>query len=202
MMQQATAKWHQYPLPQGLLAGKGTADAGRIVLKHGSSKQQATFVLVASNSIEHHRVDRPDGTSHVQQLQCSACACALTLPHLTICDGVTRLSYRRRLQTAILDCLQASGARPAWIDTNRRRSLDRVLLSLFPLPSAARAIATDAAVHLTRCFVGLFVEGEGITAVSALDVSDRNVGHDVLCRLRLICLDHLDQFYSNLKVPH
>ena len=65
LKQQATVSWLNYPPPQGLLAGRGTADAGRIVLEHGSVEQQATFVLVASNSIDHHWVDSAGRGPHV-----------------------------------------------------------------------------------------------------------------------------------------
>jgi hypothetical protein len=202
MQQEATVKWLRYSLPQGLLAGKGTADAGRIVLKHGSSEQQAAFVLVASNSIEYHWFTVPDGRSLVKPVQCATCACALSLLHLTICVSASSQSYRQRLQTAILDCLQANGVRPAWVATNRRHSLDRVLLRLFPPPSMTTATTTGVVDHFTRCFAGLFVENEAVAVLMSLDVSDRQAGHEVLRRLRLICLDHLARFYSNLKVPH
>ena len=49
----ALAHW-QSRLGQGVFAGLGTIELGRVVCTHGSASQQATFVHVATNSIHYH----------------------------------------------------------------------------------------------------------------------------------------------------
>ena len=118
--------WQQQPAAvtmDGYFASAALLDTGRVVLAHGSHIQQATFLHIATNSIQCCWQLAADGASRkVLPLQCNSCRVALTLAHLAACPSAQsaafRAEQRQRLLSALssdpqargwLSCLQASG---------------------------------------------------------------------------------------------
>ena len=90
-------KWKSKSNGQEQFACDGMIDLCRIILKHSSYQQQHTFVHVASNTIQYHRVTDPNDHSSSPSL--SHCSKRhdrpLTPTHLISCRGSTALDFSR-----------------------------------------------------------------------------------------------------------
>ena len=53
--------------------------------------------------------------------------------------------------------------------------------------------------HHTRSMVGAFTDGQSNAAAKRIGFDDRVLGHNVMIKFRLICLDHIAQYYTKMK---
>jgi hypothetical protein len=179
-------------------------DAGRVVLRHGSRSQQATFVHVVINSIHYHRPPVPRGARSVlEPVPCAASHVPLTLAHLAVCADASCAQPRQQLQRAIVALLSEYAATRDWLRLHRRLPLPELLTSLFP-PPAPPAAARDAERQrrLTRLLCGAFTRREANAAAKRVGLDPllhRDDATAMLLRLRLACLDSVASLYDERK---
>lgn len=192
---------------QGYLTGRGSIDAGRDVLRHGSVLQQAAFAHVATNTIHHFwpaahpaRVAAGAPAERLQSLRCAPCDQPLTLSHLASCDAAIASRHRQRQRSDILQLASADPASRAWSERMRGSSLRELLLNLFPSPQSASA--DEQHRHLTAVMCGLFTAVEGKAAARALGfepLAHAELARTTITRFRLLCLDSISRLYAELK---
>jgi hypothetical protein len=87
---------------QGVLASAGMIELGRLTMMHGTSAQQATFVHIATNSIQYHwRTDASDNSSLQQlQLHCAQCDDTMSFTNLTTYPAISSIDWQRELRNA------------------------------------------------------------------------------------------------------
>ena len=90
-------------MTDGSFACPALLDTSREVMACGSPLQQATFLHVATNSIQCCWQKQADGTSKVLPLPCTACGVALTLAHLAVCKTPDGVSFRAAQKLAVLN---------------------------------------------------------------------------------------------------
>ena len=107
---QSLSRWAHRPpsdFMDGSFACQALLDTSKEVMTCGSPLQQATFLHVATNSIQCCWQKLADGSSKVLPLPCSTCGVALTLAHLAVCQAPNSSNFRDAQKQAILaqlDC--------------------------------------------------------------------------------------------------
>jgi hypothetical protein len=91
-------------------------------------------------------------------------------------------------------CVRGDG----WCRVNGRLDLSRLLLSLFA-PSASASVE-EVSDHTARCLIGAFTQAECMATIRTLRIKDLKDGRSAFHQLRLLCLDHIEKFYSKLKI--
>ena len=206
LQQQAMSRWSarlRTAADQGLFAGQGMVDLGRMVMRLGSPEQQATLVHVATNSIHWFLQPDPGDPSKrlLQQLHCDSCDTTLTIIHLFNCPLARPARHRTRLRRAIVDLLGQSDEGKEWLRTRPALSLGEpvdLLRQLFP-PSAEAAASDGLALHSDRCLVGALTQRELGAASRSLGFLDKKAGLAVLHRVQLACLDRIQRFFAKVK---
>jgi hypothetical protein len=150
----ALAKWTAKVEGQGYLAGPATMELGRIVLRHGTAAHQATFVHVATNSIEYHWLTAADNTSSLQRVLCAPCHAVLSLAHLAECPRAISAVFRSQLRRDIISLLSIVACTSDWLRDNGRLPLAGLLGSLSVI--AGTASADEQPRHLTYLMSGAF----------------------------------------------
>ena len=198
---QALDAWQLKP-DQGVLAGPGMIDLGRVVMKHGSPAQQAALVHLATNSIQYHWLTDPAGVSTLHQVQCPSCAATsevMSILHVSSCPGAEAAQFRRSLRSGIIALLSDSPDTNDWLATNRRLELPAMMHQLFP--PAAAASADQLQRHTALCFIGAFTASQSNAAEKQLGIPVSKARPSTLERLRLLCVEHFDQAYTRWKAP-
>jgi hypothetical protein len=195
---QALARWEAKP-DQGYFACAAMLQLGRAVLRSGSPSLQAAFVHVATNSIHLLWLKAAHGPDALQSLRCGDAACdqPLTLAHLAECNGASATGFRASLQHSIVRALSRERCASAWLRSNRALLLPACLLKLFPV--AADVNPAERLRHLTRVMCGAFSRAQENAATRALGFPSAEEGRPTLLRLRLLCLEHVQQLFSDLK---
>jgi exonuclease III/ribonuclease HI len=185
----------------GDLAGPPMVALGREVLRHGSPKQQVTFVHAATNSIQCRWAppdDDPHGKEAVRQLQCSHCAVNLSINHLAFCAGPDAVGFRDQLRRSILALLAEAPCARAWTRQHRGLSLEDLLLTLFPNPVHASA---EQVQFRSACLLsGAFTRAEAKSAARTVGFDlqqDADSARATFVRLRLMCLDGVRNFFDS-----
>ena len=188
--------------PQHRFACQGAIDLGKATLAHGTDSQQQTLVHAASNSIQFHWVDGLDGKAKVEQLVCAACRQMMDIAHLANCPAPPSVAFRDRLHVAIVDLFKAFPECDVWCrnSTPARISLEQLLLSLFPLSVSASTVE-DVRDHTARGIFGAVTRAECQAGVGEIGIKDRKEGVKTFLQYRLLCLDHIESFFSKLKNP-
>jgi hypothetical protein len=122
----------------------------------------------------------------------------LTLDHLASCPDASCVDFRHQLHTDIIDLFISFDECGGWCRVNGRLDLSRLLLSLFP-PSASASVE-EVSDHTARCLIGAFTQAECMAAIRTLRIKDLKDGRSAFHQLRLLCLDHIEKFYSKLKI--
>ena len=187
---------------QGRYACQGVLDLGQIVLRRGTNQQQVTLVHCATNSIHYfwqRFVDRAK-KAELRQLQCTPCNTNLTIAHLAHCPDVPCVQYRLKLHTAILGLFSQYGECSAWQRSSHpnRITFDQLLLRLFPLAASAESVA-DVADHTARGIIGAVTRAECSAAIGETGITDLVKGRATLTEYRLLCLDHVEEFFRELR---
>ena len=204
MRSMAMTRWvSHYADTQGRLGGVDMIDTARIVMQHGSSTQQSMIVHIATNSIHHHLyIDEdaiPRRITKLVQLKCSAtCATNLTVAHLAVCRH--HMAYRNTLRDAIIDLVDRHECTHDWLRFNIHHTLHRMMMVMLP-PSSPLPIDLNDAQHIrnARTMVGAFTCGESDAAAKRIGFDDISDGRIIMTKLRLLCLDHIHQYYHKLK---
>jgi hypothetical protein len=189
-------RWHDKPpsdMSDGTVACDALLDTSRVVLRHGKSYQQATFIHIATNSIQCCWQQSTDGANrHVRPLWCASCDVALTLSHLVDCadNAVFRLSQR----VAIVGALSSCADTQPWVDAHKHLSFTDLLLQLFPRP-----LDTHVHIHLTRVMCGVFSAQQANAAIKALNCTRERDGIQLMRQLRLYCIDGVHTLFQTLK---
>ncbi|MDR3548387.1 MAG: hypothetical protein P4M11_09020, partial [Candidatus Pacebacteria bacterium] len=196
----ALEKWSMKKDGTQKFAFKGTLDLGRSVLKYGDSDQQATLIHVATNTIHFALTTKADGSKELCKLICTPCDEPLSLDHLASCQEPLCANFHRQLHRKVLDLFAPYDSCEHWCRMQSRTDLYRLWLSLFPLTLSASA--DDVCSYPARCLIGAFTNSECSRAVSFLGFDELKKGLAVFHRLRLVCLDHIEEFYSKQKALH
>ena len=194
-------KWANKPLPQSYFADADMQELGCVVLRHGSAAQQATFLHIATNTIQYHWMsDHADGSSStLQPVRCSAgCGEALTLDHLATCQEAMCESFRQQLRTNILNLLAEVDDTQSWLRQCNHLALLELLRRLFPAPQTVDCILQWDR-HPIYAMCGAFSRNEASAAIKTLGFIDKSEGQTLLRRLRLLCIDHIATFYLSRK---
>ena len=200
LKQSAMLKWQSKP-EQGYLAGLGTVALGSVALRQGTAEQQVTLLHVATNSIHYHWRQLADGTAALQQLQCAACAAALTLTHATACPAPASANYRSLLQSCLLTVIGGSVLTADWLRRHGGSSLAVQLRSLFPAPVGASAEQLQR--HHTAVMCGAFTAAQASAAARTLGFTSEAVaddGRQLMKQLRLACLDAVQPLFAGEKL--
>jgi hypothetical protein len=193
----ALTRWTEKPDGLSLLAGPGMLDLGTAVLKHSSTELQATFLHVATNSIDYHWMRGADRDGQLQRMRCTACAKFLSLDHLAECRGPLGVAFHAGLQRDLLSLLAKSASTSAWLLKHRGRTLLQQLLSLFPCP--APVPSPEYSRHITRSMCGAFTHSQATSASRLLGFASVEDGAPTLLQMRLLCLQHVDTLFRGLK---
>ena len=204
LREQAMVKWSNKP-EQGRFACSGLVELGRITLQFGTPLHQSTLVHVATNSIHYFwKEDAPPGrSSSLQQLRCEPCDTIMSIDHLVSCPEAMASQYRDQLKTDIVDLLSECAASKQNVGTFRGHTLDRLLLSLFPLPLVADPTADPVHHrhrHVTLCMIGAFTSTEASSVIHSLGLHPLADARSIMRRLRLLCLESIEKFYTSLKI--
>jgi hypothetical protein len=189
-------RWRNTPpsdTMDGAFACTALFDSSREVLAHGSPSQQATFMHIATNSIQCCWQQSADGSSRqLKPLWCDSCDVALTLTHLTECadNTVFRLSQR----VAVLTLLSSYAWTQPWLDVRLHLSLSELLLELFPRPPD-----TPMHLHITRIMCGVFSARQANAALKSIGCTRAQDGRRLMLELRLCCVDGVQIFFQALK---
>jgi hypothetical protein len=175
----------------GAFAGDALLDTNRVVLAHGSPSQQATFMHIATNSIQCCWQLTPDGLSrNLRPLWCTTCDVPLTLTHLTQCadDGAV---FRSSQQIAVQTVLSSDARTLPWLNANRHLSLTELLVQLFPRPPD-----TPMHLHVTHVMCGVFSARQANEASKLLGFARAEDGRRLMQQLRLCCVDGIHTFFQ------
>jgi len=208
----AYQKWWLKGTDQGQLASEGMIQLGRIVLHQttpSTTTQQSTFIHVATNSIQFHWIadEPPATTASLRQLRCNRCDAYFTLSHLAHCPcNHDAINYRHHLQQAIIDALRQHSTSAnchqlrAWIHHHTDKTLTAtLLLSLFPPPiDCLDPVEIDQ--HITHSMIGAFTSSAASSAIHTLNIQPLKDGQAIITQLRLLCLTHINNFYSSFKI--
>ena len=178
-------------IAQGAFACEAMVELGRAALQSGTAKHQRTFLHVATNSI--HCYWSKGGA--LTQLQCQGCDAPRSLGHLIDCaHSVRGLAFRWELAIAIRDCFGATPCTRAWLRATRRLVLRDLFASLFPI--AASASDEEQHRHFTCLLVGAFTRRQANAAAKSAGFASGEDGRDCLLRLRLLCLEHISNYFG------
>jgi len=196
----AMMKWSGRDESQGCFAHQGILNLGRTALKHGDMAEQTTLVHVATNSIHYHWVEQDDGTSALQQIQCSSCQQTMTLTHLISCTDSESVRVRQQLQNDIIDIIDNSNHTSDWLRNHRHLTPHQFARQLFPPPSSATTTG-EQQLHLTRIMIGAFTSAEANAALKLLGVvnTPRQKDPTPLQRISLLTLQHINNIYNKWK---
>ena len=195
---QSLSRWAERPpsdITDGSFACPALLDTSKEVMACGSSLQQATFLHVATNSIQCCWQKLADGTSKVLPLPCNACGVALTLTHLAVCKAPDGVSFRDAHKRGVLDQLDCDPATTRWRQVHQHLPLTDLLARLFPPPPG---VPND--LHITRVMCGVFSTRQANAALKLLGVTNAKDGRQLMRQLRLCCLDGLHQHFNALKI--
>jgi ribonuclease HI len=177
----------------GAFACTALLDSSRVVLAHGSPSQQASFMHIATNSIQCCWQQSADGSSRqVKPLWCASCDVALTLTHLTECADNAVFRFNQRV--VVLTLLSSYAWTQPWLDVRRHLSLTELLLELLPRPPD-----TPMHLHVTRIVCGVFSARQANAALKSLDCIRAQDGRRLMQELRLCCVDGVQTFFQTLK---
>jgi hypothetical protein len=189
-------RWQDKPpsdMTDGAFACAALLDTSRVVLRHGKSYHQATFMHIATNSIQCCWQQSADGANRqVKPLWCSSCDVALTLSHLVHCadNAVFRLNQR----VAIVSTLSSCADTQPWLDAHKHLPFADLLLQLFPRPQN-----THLHIHLTRVMCGVFSAQQANAAIKTLNCTRERDGNQLMRRLHLCCIDGVHSLFHTLK---
>jgi len=183
------------PITDGSFACSALLDSSRIVLAGGSPSHQATFMRIATNSIQCYWHRPADGSRpRVQPLQCVTCRVPLTLAHLTVCQG-DGVEFRLKQRVALLSLLSSDRHTRQWLRSNQHLPFSALLLRLFPPP---QGVPND--LHITRLMCGVFSSRQSNAAVNSLGFDSAEEGHRLMLEIRLCCLDGVHHFFNARKI--
>lgn len=182
-------------------------DLGRAVLAHGTPEQQCTFLHVATHSIHFFRAASSLPSDPLQQLQCSACRCALTLLHLSDCPAAASLAFRDALRDELVLLLSSCPATAGWLRAHGASPLEQQLQVLFPPPPPPDLAASGAAAgassflfgHLACCMVGAFTDSDAKAAARRLHLSKPAERRELMLSMRLLFLTSIGRHFASLK---
>ena len=174
-------KWKSKSCGQGHFACDGMRDMGRVIMKHGSHQEQQTFVHVATNSIQYHRVVDPndDSKTILTQLQCRSCKNeTLELTHLMSCPDPLSLDLRQEILTSVLDGFDHLSECQHWLQRARddHVHLHDLMIWLFPLAASSSSSDVERHDHTTRCMIGAFTAAQSTNAIKRLGIKDKEWG--------------------------
>ena len=179
----------------GFFAGAALLDTSKVVLAHGTPSQQATFMHIATNSLQCCWQGTADGAkSRVIPLSCSSCDTTLTLSHLTECLDMPAVRFRAKQRVALLAVLSSDASTHAWLNANKHLSLSALLIKLFPAPPD-----TSIDAHITHMMCGVYSARQANAAVKSLGFARSEDGRFLMRQLRLCCVDGVHAHYSVLK---
>ena len=161
----------------------------------GSPLQQATFLHVATNSIQCCWQKLADDTSKVLPLPCNACGVALTLAHLAICKAPDGVNFRAAQKLTMINLIDCDPATSRWLCVHQHLPLTDLLTRLFPPPPG-----TPNDLHITRVMCGVFSTRQANAALKLIGVTNAKHGRQLMQQLRLCCLDGLHQHFNALKI--
>ena len=205
MRAKALRHWKDKPPDgQGYFADDAAIALGRVVLSAGTAEQQRAFVHIATNSIHFHLapVNGDRDTLAVTRLHCESCDATLTVEHLATCPAAASAAFRARLQRHIIRWFRHHAPCAAWCDEHQPLRLTAVLLSLFPLPAAvvdSPPGSVERQRHLTFVMCGMVTLRQASTAFRGVGLIDAVDRVRALQQLRLLCVQHLHQHYTDLK---
>ena len=196
-------KWKSKSDGQEQFACDGMKDlpVGRIIMKHGSYQEQQTFVHVATNAIEYHRVVDPDDDSKTMliQLECQNCQSNLTLTHLMTCPDQASLDLHHAILTSVLDGFAHLAECSHWLQYAKDHvHLHDLMTWLFPLPASSSD--EERRDHSIRCAIGAITEAQYTNAIKRLGIRTKDAGLGAFITLRRVCLEHIGDFYTQLKL--
>lgn len=206
-LQQAMERW-SFKLGQGLLAGEGIVDLGRIALRHGSRSQQSAVIHVATNSIHYHWVDSVDGdgapSSSLEQLWCDHCEDVMSMFHFATCRSPSVQRHHEQLRLDMVQLISTFDCTRDWLRNNSHRvqPFQRLIQLLFPpfISDPDCINQAEVQLHICRCLVGGFTTSEGSAATRVLGFTgERQQGHIFLQQLRLLSLQSVLDYYTLLK---
>ena len=155
--------------------------------------QQATFVHIATNSIQSCWQLSADGASRqVKPLWCASCNAAMTLTHLAECADNAVFRFNQRV--AVLIILSSFEWTQDWVDSRRQLPLTELLVELFPQPAD-----TPLHPHITRIMCGVFSTRQANAALKALGCTRAQDGRKLMLELRLCLVDGVQTFFHVLK---
>ena len=133
---------------------------------------------------------------------CAPCGQTMDIAHLANCPAPPSVAFRLQLHSDVLDLFSAFPECNAWRhnSTSARISLQQLLLNLFPLSVSASTVE-DVRDHTARGIFGAVTQAECHAGVGESGIKDRKEGVKTFHKYRLLCLDHIESFFSNLKNP-
>jgi hypothetical protein len=170
-------------------------------MRHGSSPQQSTFLLIATNSIHYYwPTENESSPSSLQQVSCDdGCHEPLTLDHLSSCDGIICHDFRARLAHDVMELLCASYNGEKWARQHHHLPISQLLHKLFPTPPSNTGCSVRWQRHLTYAMCGAFSTSEASSAIKTLAFRDKQEGQAIMQQLRLLCVDQIAAFYHSRK---
>lgn len=207
---QALEHWkHDYRESQGMFASTGMIDLGRVIMKFGSTQDQATFIHLATNTIDRYWKIVPNNLMpSVEEktyihLQCEfdTCKTDMNLSHFSSCPNSKAVSSRLQLRNTLVQSITDSQSQSNWLDVNRRLALSSFLLRLFP-PSAETRSVDDRNRHITRCMMGAFTSAEANAASKLLSFPIKNPSKQTpspMDLLRLHSVKHFTHTFNDWK---
>lgn len=172
-------------------------ELAQTVRQLGTVEQQATLIHVATNSIQYHLVEEPDGGQSLQQLPCTDCLVPLTLSHLTVCPGRDADRWRQKLAAGILSLAEPAMADSGQVPAAIRRDLMDLLLWIFPPVSTLSP--EQRSLHGVLCSVGAFPSSQLRPSLRSLSRAPVPGHASILQRLRLLCIQRVQDAYSAWK---
>jgi ribonuclease HI len=208
---QACEHWkHHYRETQGMFASTGTIDLGRVIMKFGSAQEQATFIHLATNTIDCYWKTVPNDANPALEektyshLQCEfdTCKTDMNILHFSTCLNSKACSSRQLLQNSLMQSITDSQSKSNWLGVNRRFELSTFLLRLFP-PSADTRSVDDRNRHIARCMMGAFTCTEANAAAKLLSFSVKNTSKQTpspMDLIRLLCVKHFTHTFTAWKI--
>ena len=209
--QAALAHWQRMADEQQYFSSRAALDTGRMVMRHGSAKQQNAFVHLITNSL-HFYWSPPTraavASTSVQRRTCDDCSAVgvsaiLTPTHLLTCPHATLDGFRQQLLEDLLHLLSQYALTADWLRALHASplppSLSALLLALVPYPPSIAALPPadpERQRHLTYAMCGIFTTSQLHATARTLGFSDPvNLpsGIRLVQQLGLLCIDSVSR---------